>query len=50
MQRSAAALFDAVQGSQLKLEVNRRYALTDVRRAHEELESRTTVGAAVLVP
>ena len=50
MQRSAAALFDVVQGGQLKLEVNRRYALRDVRRAHEELESRSTTGAAVLVP
>lgn len=50
MQRGAAALFDVVQGGQLKLEVNRRYALSDVRRAHEDLESRSTVGAAVLVP
>ncbi|RYY94515.1 MAG: quinone oxidoreductase [Comamonadaceae bacterium] len=50
MQRGAAALFDVVQAGQLKLEVNRRYALCDVRRAHEELESRSTVGAAVLVP
>lgn len=50
MQRGAAALFDVVQAGQLKLEVNRRYALRDVRRAHEELESRSTVGAAVLVP
>ncbi|RZL68360.1 MAG: quinone oxidoreductase [Variovorax sp.] len=50
LQRSAAALFDAVRGGQLKLEVNRRYALGDARRAHEDLESRSTVGAAVLVP
>ncbi|RYE91757.1 MAG: quinone oxidoreductase, partial [Oxalobacteraceae bacterium] len=46
----AAALFDAVRSGQVRLEVNRRYPLTEVRRAHEELESRSTTGAAVLVP
>lgn len=50
LQRSASVLFDAVKSGLLKLEVDRRYALADVRRAHEDLESRTTTGAAVLVP
>jgi NADPH2:quinone reductase len=50
LQRGALALFDAVGAGHLRLEVNRRYALTDVRRAHRELESRTTTGAAILVP
>lgn len=50
LQRGAAALFDAVASGMLRLEVNRRYALHDVRRAHEELESRATNGAAILVP
>lgn len=50
LQRGAAALFDAVARGMVRLEVNRRYALADVRRAHEELESRSTTGAAVLVP
>ncbi|RZI68624.1 MAG: quinone oxidoreductase [Variovorax sp.] len=50
LQKGAAALFDVVRSGHLKLEVQRRYALTDVRRAHEELESRATTGAAVLVP
>ena len=50
LQRGAAALFDAVRSGLLKLEVNRRYALTEARRAHEELENRSTTGAAILVP
>lgn len=50
LQRGAAALFDVVHQGHVRLEVNRRYPLADVRRAHEELESRSTTGAAVLVP
>ena len=50
LQRSAAAFFDVVKQGHVKLEVDRRYALADVRRAHEELESRATTGAAILVP
>ena len=50
LRRGAATLFGAVERGQLRLEVNRRYPLAEVRRAHEDLESRATVGAAVLVP
>jgi NADPH2:quinone reductase len=50
LRSSAAALFDIVRSGTLRLEVNRRYALSDVRRAHQELESRSTTGAAVLLP
>jgi NADPH2:quinone reductase len=50
LQRSATALFEAVQQGSLRLEVNHRYALTDVQRAHRELEGRVTSGAPVLIP
>ncbi|MGO4328989.1 quinone oxidoreductase [Cupriavidus sp. 2TAF22] len=50
LRRGADALFDVVRGAAVQLEVNRRYALTEVRRAHEELESRATTGSAVLIP
>ncbi|MET0542555.1 MAG: quinone oxidoreductase [Variovorax sp.] len=50
LQRGAAALFDVVRQGQVRLEVQRRYPLADVRRAHEDLESRATTGASVLVP
>ena len=50
LQRSAGALFEAVHCGSVRLAVNRRYPLAEVRRAHEELESRSTTGAAVLVP
>ncbi|KIQ31765.1 quinone oxidoreductase [Variovorax paradoxus] len=50
LRRGAAALFDAVLGGHVKLEVGHRYPLAEARRAHEELESRATTGAAVLIP
>jgi hypothetical protein len=33
-----------------RAEVDRSYALRDIRRAHEELQSRTTTGAAIIIP
>jgi NADPH2:quinone reductase len=47
---SAAVLFDAVRSGMLRLAVNHRYALSDVRRAHQDLENRVTTGAPVLIP
>ena len=50
LRRSAEGLFDAVRKGDVKLEVKHRYALTDVQRAHRELEGRLTSGAPVLIP
>jgi len=47
---AAAAFFDAVISGKVRAEVNRSYALRDIRRAHEELHSRATVGPAIIVP
>ncbi|MCC6889889.1 MAG: quinone oxidoreductase [Hyphomicrobiales bacterium] len=46
----AASLFSAVGSGKIKIPVNQRYALKDARKAHEELESRKTTGASVLLP
>ena len=50
LQRGAAAFFDAVGQGKVRLEVGQRFALTDVRTAHQALESRATTGATVLMP
>ncbi len=44
------ALFAAIESGILKIEIGRRYPLADARRAHEDLQGRRTVGAAILVP
>ncbi|MBI5256777.1 MAG: quinone oxidoreductase [Burkholderiales bacterium] len=50
LRQSAATFAAAVRSGAVRAEVNRRYPLAEVRRAHEELESRATTGAAILVP
>jgi len=47
---AARTLFNALDASQVRADINRRYALKDIRLAHEELQGRGTVGAAILVP
>jgi NADPH2:quinone reductase len=47
---SAGALFEMIASGAVKIEIGQRFALADVRSAHEALESRATTGATVLVP
>jgi NADPH2:quinone reductase len=46
----AKALFDAVEGGIIKIDVRARYALCEAARAHEDLQSRRTIGASILEP
>jgi len=50
LRQSAQTFAAAVRRGDVQASVNRRYALKDVQRAHAELESRQTTGAAILVP
>lgn len=50
LEKTANALFDVVASGAVKIEINQTYALKDVREAHEDLESRKTTGASVLLP
>lgn len=47
---SAGAVFALVVKGVLKPNINARYALTDVARAHADLEAGRTVGASLLIP
>lgn len=47
---SAKAVFDMVSSGKVKIEVGQTFALSDARKAHEALESRSTVGASLLIP
>ncbi len=47
---AAAVFFAAAADGLIPTAAERRYALSDVRRAHAELQSRSTTGPAVLVP
>lgn len=43
-------LFGMVAGGQVKISIDRRYALADVAQSHRDLEARSIVGSAVLLP
>ena len=46
----AADVFDLVASGDLKVEIGGRYPLVEARRAHEDLEARTTTGKLLLIP
>jgi NADPH2:quinone reductase len=47
---ASADLFAMVESGKVAIEINQRYALKDVARAHADLESRKTTGSTVLAP
>ena len=46
----AGALFDVVEGGQVKINVNQTYPLAETAQAHADLEARKTTGSTVLLP
>ncbi|MER9966462.1 quinone oxidoreductase [Mesorhizobium sp. M0060] len=50
LEASAAALFDVVLSSAVKIRINQRYALSDAGKAHSDLEGRRTTGTTILIP
>lgn len=49
-QQMADDLFEVVVSGKVKIRIDQRFALTDVRKAHESLEARATTGCTVLLP
>lgn len=47
---AAASLFGVVASGEVKIEINQRYHLADVARAHRDLEARKTTGSTILLP
>lgn len=50
MRRGAAALFGALSTGTIKAHIGQTFALSDVAKAHEAIESGQTVGATLLKP
>ena len=49
-QQMADDLFDVVVSGKVKIRIDQRFPLTDVKKAHESLEARATTGCTVLLP
>ena len=50
LRQCLADLFARVLNGDIKVEINQRYALEDVRQAHLDLEARRTTGSTILLP
>lgn len=50
LEASSAKLFDMIIRGAIKININRRYPLADVRQAHMDLEGGRTTGSSILVP
>jgi len=50
LQKTSDDLFAAIQSGKVKIAINQRFKLADVRACHEALHSRATTGATVLIP
>jgi NADPH2:quinone reductase len=48
--RMAAELFEVLQSGAVKPDVQQRYPLAEVARAHTDMEARRTTGASILIP
>lgn len=46
----ANSLFDVVQSSKVRININQTYPLADAARAHADLEARKTSGTTLLIP
>jgi NADPH2:quinone reductase len=46
----ARDLFEVVQSGAVKIEVQQTYPLSEVARAHQDLEARKTTGSTILIP
>ena len=50
LEDSAAKVFDAVLSGKIKIEISKKYKLSDVQQAHKDLENRILKGPAVIIP
>ncbi len=50
LEELASLWFDAVLSGAVKVDINQRYQLDEVPRAHRELATRKTTGASVIIP
>ena len=50
LEESAKALFDQIKFGKVKIKIFKEYALSEARKAHEDLEARKIIGPALLIP
>jgi len=50
LEEGAQALFEQIKFGKVKIKIFKEYDLSDVKKAHKDLESRKIIGPAILIP
>ena len=50
LEEGAESLFEQIKFGRIKIRIFKEYALSDARKAHEDLEARKILGPTLLVP
>ncbi|MFK7901396.1 MAG: quinone oxidoreductase [Nitratireductor sp.] len=50
LEKRTKALFKAISSKEIKIQVNQKFELSDLKNAHDALEGRQTTGQTVLIP
>jgi len=50
LEKSAKLVFDAVLSGKIKIEISKKYKLSEAKQAHIDLENRVLTGPAVIIP
>ncbi|MCP5195081.1 MAG: quinone oxidoreductase [Pseudomonadales bacterium] len=50
LRQSATDLFDRMLAGVVQVEIGQRYTLADIRQAHQDIETRKTIGSTVILP
>ena len=50
LEEGTSMLFDAIKFGKVKIKIFKEYSLSDVKKAHQDLEARNIIGPALLIP
>lgn len=50
LRKSAQDVFARIIDGDVRIEINQRYALSDIQQAHKDLEARKTTGSSIILP
>lgn len=50
LRKSARDVFARILGGDVRIEINQRYALSEIQQAHKDLEARKTTGSTIILP
>ena len=50
LSEAAKVLFEKISSGKIKIEIFKKYKLSEIAKAHQDLESRKILGPAIIIP